>query len=188
MVSDPQISFVMNGTRDAITQGLHHVEAQVEAIEGAVSENPGLAFDLAKTLIESALRTILRERGVPFTEDDDTQKLFRLVRNNLQMLPYDESREAKVRQSIEQTLGGLNSAVQGIIQLRNQLGFASHGSDSPRPSMDTVHAILAARTADAIVGFLYQMHSQSRQSSDIGRNEAFDLYIDEIQVVYQFAP
>ena len=29
-----------------------------------------------------------------------------------------------------------HSAVQGIAELRNQLGFASHGTDRPRPSME----------------------------------------------------
>ena len=75
--------------------------------------------------------------------------------------------------------------IQGITQLRNQLGFASHGSDSPRPSMDTVHAILVAQTADVIIGFLYHMHTQRRDSPDSGRNEEFDRHIDEIHQVVQ---
>lgn len=104
MVSDQQSPFVMNGTRSAISQGLRHVEAQVDAIEGAVSENPGLAFDLAKTLIESTCRTILRERDRPYAEDDDLQKLFRMVRDNLPILPFQESQETAVRQSITQTI------------------------------------------------------------------------------------
>jgi hypothetical protein len=41
-----------------------HIEEQVAAIELAVVEKPGLAFDLAKTLIESVCRTILAERRI----------------------------------------------------------------------------------------------------------------------------
>ena len=57
--------FVMYGARDAIKSGLAHIEEQVESIEQAVVRNSGLAFDLAKTLIESTCRTVLRERSVP---------------------------------------------------------------------------------------------------------------------------
>ena len=175
----------MIGARKAVAQGLDHIETQVFAIEEAVSDNPGLAFDLAKTLIESTCRTILKERDVPYGEDDSPQRLFGLVRDNLPMLPPEESHEAGVRRSITQTLGGINTAVQGITQLRNQLGFASHGSDSPRPSMDTAHAILAAQTADVIIGFLYHMHTQRHDAPDSSRNEEFDQHIDEIHQVVQ---
>jgi hypothetical protein len=48
--------FVMHGARAAIASGLVHITQQVEAIERAVDENPGLAFDLAKTLIEEPVR------------------------------------------------------------------------------------------------------------------------------------
>ena len=51
--------FVMHGARDAMAGGLAHIEEQVKGIEQAVVENPGLAFDLAKTLIESTCRAVL---------------------------------------------------------------------------------------------------------------------------------
>ena len=40
--------FVMHGARDALLDGLGHMDAQVNSIEKAVFENPGIAFDLAK--------------------------------------------------------------------------------------------------------------------------------------------
>ena len=115
-------SFAMRGARKAVSQGLEHIEAQVEAIESAVSSNPGLAFDLAKTLVESACRSILTERGGSWTKGDDLLRLFQEVRNHLPVLPPHESQESDVRQSILQTIGGLHTAVQGIAELRNQLG------------------------------------------------------------------
>ena len=71
--------FVMHGARDAIAGGLVHIEEQVKAIERAVVENPGLAFDLARTLVESVCRAVLRERAVAYSEDDDLPKLFKTV-------------------------------------------------------------------------------------------------------------
>ena len=63
--------FAMHGARDAIAGGLGHIEEQVKGIERAVTENPGLAFDLAKTLVESVCRAVLSERSIAFSPDDD---------------------------------------------------------------------------------------------------------------------
>ena len=71
------IHFVMYGAREAMRGGLSHIEEQVKAIEQAVTENPGLALDLARTLIESTCKTILRERAISFASDDDLPKLFK---------------------------------------------------------------------------------------------------------------
>ena len=174
----------MRGARRAVSQGLQHIEAQVEAIEDAVASNPGLAFDLAKTLVESVCRTILTERGGSWAERDDLPRLFKEVRNNLPVLPPHESQESEVRQSIYQTVSGLRSAVQGIAELRNQLGFASHGSDRHRPSMGVAHAEMAAQAADTIVGFLYDVHVQdfatvSSSDSPFAPNSDFDEYLDD---------
>ena len=54
--------FVMHGARAAMAGGMLHIEEQVKSIERAVTENPGLAFDLAKTVVESTCRSILAER------------------------------------------------------------------------------------------------------------------------------
>ena len=84
-------SFVMHGARTAIANGLIHIAEQVKGIELAVGDNPGLAFDLAKTVIESACRTILTERNIGFDADDDLPQLFKTVTNNLPFLPASAS-------------------------------------------------------------------------------------------------
>jgi len=178
-------SFVMQGARTAIANGLIHIEQQVKSIELAVADNPGLAFDLAKTVIESACRTILTERSVGFAPEDELPKLFKSVTMNLPFLPASASGSREVRDSLNRTLGGLRSAVQGVCELRNACGFASHGSDSPRPAMETVQAILAAETADAIVGFLYRVHRQDHVSGTARKlryaeNAEFNEYVDEM--------
>jgi len=155
-----ETTFVMHGARAAVASGLQHVEEQVKAIELAVVENTGLAFDLAKTLIESACKAILTDRGVAFGKNDDLPKLFRMTRQSVRFLPAPLEEEPAARESLERTLNGLITALQGVCELRNAFGFASHGSDSPRPAMDAVHAKLAAQAADAIVGFLYSVHCQ----------------------------
>src|SRR2546423_14236331 len=89
--------FVMHGARDAMAGGLTHVEQQVRSIEQAVAENPGLAFDLAKTLIESVCRAVLGERNIAYGEDDDLPKLFKTASQSLPFLPPAASSEGEIR-------------------------------------------------------------------------------------------
>lgn len=184
-------TFVMHGARDAMSAGLAHIEEQVKGIEQAVSENPGLAFDLAKTLIESTCRAVLGERSVAFAETDDLPKLFKTATLHLPFLPAGASDAADVRKSLTQTLSGLGTAIQGICELRNQCGFASHGSGTARPMMEGVQALLAAEAADAIVGFLHRVHRQDRTPSappspqyndGAGFNAALDEEVGPIQI------
>jgi len=154
--------FVMYGARDAIANGLTCIEQKVKSIEQTVVENPGLTFDFAKTLVESVCRAVLGERNVTFTEKDDLPKLFKTVANHLPLLPPTASGEAETQKSLKRTLGGLSTTIQGICELRNRCGFASHGSGDVRPAMESVQALLAAQAADTIVGFLYRVHCQDR--------------------------
>ncbi len=176
--------FVMHGARDAVAAGLVHIEQQVRALELAVAENPGLSFDLAKTLVESVCRAVLGERSIVFDEADDLPKLFRTASLHLPFLPPTASGEAGVRDSLRRTLGGLSTAIQGICELRNECGFASHGAGGPRPTMESVQALLAAEAADTIVGFLHRVHRQDRTAPLSPRalyaaNQAFNDSIDE---------
>jgi hypothetical protein len=152
--------FVMHGAREAMASGLAHIERHIIAIENAVTEEPGLAFDLARTLVESTCRAVLGERAIAYAEADDLPRLFKTATQHLPMLPSTASDAAEVRRSLQQTLTGLNTALQGICELRNQCGFASHGAGKPRPAMEAGQALLAAKAADAIVGFLHRVHCE----------------------------
>lgn len=180
---DPQ-PFVMHGAREAMAVGLAHIEEQVKGIERAVVENPGLAFDLAKTLIESTCRAVLGERSVAYAATDDLPKLFKSATQTLPLLPATASDAVEVRKSLAQTLAGLSTAIQGICELRNRCGFASHGPGAPRPVMEAVQALLAAEAADAIVGFLHRVHRQDRTppppaGPSFDDNGPFNDHVDE---------
>jgi len=167
--------------------GLPHIKAQVEAIKQTVSENPSLALDLAKTLVESVCKAVLEQRAVPFDQADDLPKLLRALCQRLPFLPADVSGEVAVRGSIEKTLNGLKTVVQGICELRNQCGFASHGSGRPKPVMEAAQALLAAQAAEAIVGFIYRSHSQenpagkaqTEYATEYETNPNFNAFVDE---------
>ncbi len=176
----------MHGARDAIAHGFDELTEHVIAIENALDDNPGLAIDLARTVTEMTCRRILAECKVQYSHEADLPALFRQVRHIVSMLPPYASGEASVRDSLNQVLNGLNTAVQGISALRNQAGFVSHGHPYGPPRMERLQALLAATSADAIVGFLYGAHTYDRTASSdeavpaYGVNQAYNDFIDEI--------
>jgi hypothetical protein len=185
MPEGPAAPFVMHGARDAMAGGLTHVAQQVMSIEQAVVENPGLAFDLAKTLVESVCRAVLSDRKIAFSDDDDLPKLFKATTTHLPLLPPTASQEAETRDSLKRTLSGLSTAIYGICELRNQCGFASHGSGEPRPAMESVQALLAAQAADTIVGFIHRVHRQDIAPTRSVQlqyldNARFNEYVDDV--------
>jgi hypothetical protein len=166
-MADPETSdvFLMRGARTAAANGMPHIEKQIDALEQAVVKNPSLAFDLAKTIVESTCKTILTERRIGFDRRDDLPKLYKAVTMNVPMLPLAASGEADARKKLLQTLNGLHTALQGVCELRNSCGFASHGGNAQKPAMEAVQALLAAQAADAIVGFLFSAHRVERDGT-----------------------
>lgn len=175
--------FRMYGAREAMASGMVHIEEQVKGLERSVTENPGLAFDLAKTLVESTCKTILSERKLAFSPDDDLPKLFKMVSKHLPFLPESSTNEADARKRLAQTLGGLHTSLVGVCELRNSYRFASHGSESQRPVMAGAQAILAAQAADTIIGFLHRVHRQDAARDTSSKfayedNQDFNDYVD----------
>ena len=151
-------TFVMAGAREVLATDAVYLEQQVIAIEKAVGENPGLSFDLAKTLIESACKTILNDRGHECDSTWDLPRLLRETLGKLQLVPDGLDDASDVAASLRKTIGGLQTAIQGICELRNTQGFASHGKDAYTEQLDVVQAQLVARAADVIVNFLFRAH------------------------------
>lgn len=149
----------MVGARANILDGpiVDVIDQQVRALEDAIERVPDFAFDLAKTLVESVCKTILEDIGRPADPNWDAPKIMKETTTYLAMLPRGHS-SAKARESITKTLNGLHTAVQGLCELRNDYGLASHGRDAFSARLDLRQATLAAQAADTIVSFLYRIH------------------------------
>ena len=182
--ADRSPKYIMHATRESMEDGLDHVDEQVDALEHAVYEQPNLALSLAKTLVESVCKSILTERGIAYGKNDSLPRLFHTVTTGVSLLPMAASGEAKVRKSLERTVNGLHTALQGICELRNSCGFAAHGSEGSQPSMESNQALLAAEIADTIVGFVYRAHHESwtrvvQHELKLDDNPEFNDYVDE---------
>jgi hypothetical protein len=179
-------TFRMVGAREVLLllPGTAHIERLVVALEGAVNSNPALAFDLTKSLIESVCKTLLQDRGKDLGDDLELSQLFRETLANLRLLPETHSGASEARNSLKKTLGGLHTVVQGVCELRNAEGFASHGKYGYALSLEPVQAQLVARAADALVHFLLAAHAAYPSSSPSRRMiyehyEELNQFIDE---------
>jgi Abortive infection C-terminus len=135
------------------------------------------------------------QQGVDSAKENDDQqgqqtqwirdgKLFKTVVMNLPMLPVAASAEIEARRSLAQTMNGLHTALHGVCELRNLHGFASHGKEEPRPPLGSIQALLAAQTADTIIGFFHRLHLQDRTQPGVPKlayedNIGFNDYVDE---------
>ena len=185
MVESSTSRFQMIGSRSAILEGpiTEPIELQIEAIENALESIPDFAFDLSKTLVESVCKTVLADIGQPADPNWDAPKLLRETTNRLNLLPRNHPNPAKARDSVEKTIRGMLQTIQGLCELRNSYGMASHGRDVFSTRLDLRQATLAAQAADTIVSFLYRIHRDALRQSPGARvyyedhpdfNEAFD--------------
>lgn len=180
-----QFRFQMVGARAALSDGpiAEAIEQQVNAIENALESVPDFAFDLSKTLVESVCKTVLADIGQPADPGWDLPRILKETTNRLSLLPRDYPDPAKADESVKKTIRGLLQTIQGLCELRNNYGMASHGRDTFTARLDLRQATLAAQAADTIVSFLYRIHRDALVQAPGARvyyedhadfNEAFD--------------
>jgi hypothetical protein len=174
----------MTGAREALNAGWTHIERQVIALEDAINSTPGLAFDLAKTLIESTCKTVLDKRQFPYQESWDLPKLLKETLNQLRLVPESLREEEGVSESLRKVAGGLQTVIQGISELRNTYGFASHGKSFSFQQLEAHQALLVARAADTIVNFIFRVDLEYPASTEAPRpayedNPDFNQYVDD---------
>ena len=185
MVESSTPRFQMVGTRSAILDGpiVELIEHQIDAIESALENIPDFAFDLSKTLVESVCKTVLEDVGQPANPRWEAQELLKETTNRLSLLPRNHPNPAKTRGSVQKTIRGMLQTIQGLCELRNDYGMASHGRDVFSARLGLRQATLAAQAADTIVAFLYGIHRDALKQTPGVRvryedqpdfNESFD--------------
>ena len=101
---------------------------------------------------------MLADIGQPADPNWNTSKLLRETISRFTLLPSDHPNPKKARESVEKTTRGVLQTIQGLSELRNQYGMASHGRDAFAARLDLRQATLVAQAADTIVAFLYRIH------------------------------
>jgi hypothetical protein len=176
--------FQMHACRATILPVAVVFEPQVQAIEDSVQRVPDFAFDLSKALVESVCRTVLADLGSPADPNWDCPKLLRETTSRLVLLPRGHPNAGPARESIERTVRGLLQTIQGLCELRNRYGMASHGRDAAGARLEKRQATLAAQAADTIASFLYRTHRDALGDAPAERvyyedHSDFNQWLDE---------
>lgn len=135
------------------------IRQQVEALEEALPDKPGIAVSFCRTIIETTCKTILIDRGQTPDSAWEAPKLIAETTKFLHLGIHDDGlSDSNLREGAEKLVRGVNSIIDGVVQIRNAHGAAAHGSDAYAPMLDSRYAEILARATDAVVGLLFKTH------------------------------
>lgn len=121
----------------------------IEAANKITSDPPG-AITAARTMLETALKTILAERNKPDESAGDLGRLIRQVERELGITPGD-------RQAEHQVIKGLASVINGVSALSNDAGDR-HGTIGGRTIDDPRLAELCVNICGTIGVLFIELH------------------------------
>lgn len=136
---------------------LPELHRQIQRMQSAVEDDPGLAIGTAKELVESVCKTILEQRQISFADDCDIGQLVKETRKALGMIPESIPNSAKGADSIRRLLSNLGNVAQGLGELRNLYG-TGHGKGGTNKGLSPRHARLAVGAASTLSTFLFETH------------------------------
>ena len=160
------------------------IREQVEALEEAMPDRPGVVVSFCRTIIETTCKTILTDRSVPVDAAWEAPKLVSEAMKFLNLGPSEDGGvDAKLRSGAEALVRGLNQIITGVVEIRNAHGSAAHGADAYEPLLDSRYAEILARSTDAVVGLLFRTHLRSARRDPLARfsyeeHGDFNEYID----------
>jgi hypothetical protein len=165
--------------------GSLRIREQVEALEEAMPDRPGVVVSFCRTIMETTCKTILTDRGVAVDSKWEAPKLISETLRYVNLGPRDEGGvDAKLRSGSDSLVRGLNQIVDGIVEIRNAHSSAAHGADAYSPLLDGRYAEILARATDAVVGLLlFKTHLGSARRDPLARfrygdHSDFDELID----------
>lgn len=136
-----------------------YVLGQITRMESAVENDPGLAIGTAKELVETICKTILAERNVVLTGNQELPKLVKATAKELRLTPSDIPDDAKASESIKRLLSNLATITNGVAELRNSYG-TGHGKEAKAKGLSPRHAKLAVGAASTLAIFLVETHHE----------------------------
>lgn len=128
------------------------VEQYLTRMDESVSSDPDEAIGNAKELVESVCKLVLEDAGEDPSRYHDLPSLYKATAKELQISTDSVPNSAKGSAASHQVLRSLASAVQGMAELRNELG-TGHGKTRKSPATPR-HARLATGSARTLSVFL----------------------------------
>lgn len=131
-----------------------HIHEQWKKALDRKYNDPEGAITIARTLIETVLKTILKEKEID-CENKDLSELYKEVAKLLNLAP--ENHQEKI---FKQILGGANGIISGLGTLKNKISD-SHGIGSARVKPKERHSELAVNMAGSMALFIYKTYKET---------------------------
>lgn len=136
-----------------------YVRQQIKIMQNSVLTAPHLAIGLAKELVETCCKTILKNKNIIIDKNWDLGRLVKETNKVLQLIPDFIEDKEKAKQAVEKLLGGFSTIIQGVAELRNAFG-TGHGHDSDFRSLDEVYARLVTGAASEFAIFYLEVYQR----------------------------
>ncbi|MED2706615.1 abortive infection family protein [Bacillus toyonensis] len=130
---------------------------KVKRCDERIEQNdyPG-AITLARSVVEGVCKEIiLNLTNEELNGNEDLLKLFKIVRNELNLNPNNE----KLNRPLKEVLSGLIKVVEGLNSIRNTNGDAHYNKNK----VNLHHALLVVNSAKTLVTFLFDTYEYQRE-------------------------
>lgn len=127
-----------------------YVNGKIDIMNQAVNKDSDLAIGTAKELLETACKSILKQKGITIDPNWTLPKLINETTGVLDFKPKEADEPDKAEKSIKQILGGVSTIVHGVAELRNAYG-TGHGKDADFKGLETKYAKLLVGVVSEIV-------------------------------------
>jgi hypothetical protein len=123
------------------------IREHLRRLDDNIDTDPRLAVSVAKDLVESTAKLVLRTRGVSWNERSaDLPQLVAPAQASLGLSAAGVDASTEEAKALKTILGSLTNLTQGITELRNKVGVG-HGRESVPTWVRPRHARLAAGAA-----------------------------------------
>ena len=122
-----------------------YLSRQIDLMVKMQVSDPTNAIGMAKELIESCCKTILDEKGIAYTKNDDVPQL-----------------ADKTMDAIKAVLGNLRAIPTKLAEIRNPFG-SGHGKSASFKGLEVRHAKLAVGSSITFVDFVWSTYEASKK-------------------------
>ncbi len=133
-----------------------YVNQQIKRLEDAARNDPELAIGTAKEFLETLCRTLLTERSIAFSKDEDLAGLVRLTIRSVKVVPGGLTAPT-IEKPITVLLNNLGSIANQLAEIRNAYG-TGHGKSVEHVGLLERHAMLSVGAAVTLAVFLFHSH------------------------------
>ena len=161
----------LDGSTVAITQTAENLKSkfssdylsrQIDLMVQMQTSDPTNAIGLAKELIESCCKTILDDKGIAYSKNDDVPQLADKTMNALSLLPANVQSTDRGADAIKAVLGNLRAIPTKLAEIRNPFG-SGHGKSASFEGLEVRHAKLAVGSSITFVDFIWSTYEASKK-------------------------